>query len=108
MVRIWRVPCSELDRQHLLGEHAELHCIHGALAKSKRGEKGGYQRHPQTLRFKGHEGQLFARHCEQVYEMKQRGYNHRSPLEASALWEPYSYSLDEWTADAAVLEARKK
>ncbi|MBE3117098.1 hypothetical protein IMZ68_07835 [Candidatus Bathyarchaeota archaeon] len=25
MVRVWCVPISELDRQHLLGEHAELH-----------------------------------------------------------------------------------
>jgi hypothetical protein len=79
MVRIWCVPVHELDRQHLLGEHAELHCIVGALL----GKYKAYQNHPQTLRFKGHIEQLYYRHSQQVAEMQKRGYQHNSPLPSS-------------------------
>jgi hypothetical protein len=80
MVRIWCVPISELDRQNLLGEHAELHCIVGALhCKYK-----AYKNHPQTQRFKNRSEQLYARHTEQVTEMQKRGYRHNLPLPAVA------------------------
>jgi hypothetical protein len=72
MVRIWRVPVSELNRQHLLGEHAELHCIVGSLL----GKYKAYRHHPETLRFEGRLDQLYARHIEQVAEMQKRGYKH--------------------------------
>jgi hypothetical protein len=76
LVRIWCVPVSELDRQHLLGEHAELHCNVGALL----GKYKAYRNHPQTLRFKGRLDQLYFRHQEQIREMLKRGYKHNSPL----------------------------
>ncbi len=75
MVRIWAVPVSELDRQHLLGEHAELHCIVGALL----GKYKAYRNHPETLRFQDRIEQLYYRHDQQVAEMQKRGYNHHSP-----------------------------
>lgn len=68
MVRIWCVPVSTLDRQHLLGEHAELHCIYSVIVNHKK----GYSKHPQTLRFKNCIGVLVDRHNQQVAEMKRK------------------------------------
>ena len=93
LVRIWCVSVSELDRQHLLGEHAELHCIVGALL----GKYKAYQNHPQTLRFHGRIDQLYFRHGEQVQEMQRRGYRHNSPLPASST--PYVYTQEEYLRD---------
>lgn len=91
-MRIWHpIPCSELDRQRLLGEHRELHCIYTVLTQGKK----GYSRHPETLRWRGHLPALVARHNEQVEEMQARGWNHHSPLTAPrgsvewpGTWEP--------------------
>lgn len=102
MVRIWCVPVSELDRQHLLGEHAELHCIVGALL----GKYKAFQNRPQTLRFRGRIEQLYFRHGEQVLEIQKRGYNHNSPLPASR--EPYVCTKEEYKRDHAELLKRQK
>ena len=108
MVRIWCVPCSALDRQHLLGEHVELHTIHNALKKLAAGQAAGYQKHPQTLRFVGREGQLVTRHREQAAEMARRGYKHRSPL--ATIWAPatYGYTPQEHERDQAELGRRQR
>ena len=79
MVRIWCVPVSELDRRHLLGEHAELHCIVGSLLNKYK----AYRNHPETRRFEGRIEELYFRHTEQVEEMARRGYKHASPLPKS-------------------------
>lgn len=63
-------------RNHLLGEHRELHAIWNILVFGKR----GYAFHPETLRWKGKRKALFLRHKKLVQEMKRRGYNHQSPL----------------------------
>ncbi len=101
MVRIWCVPVSELDRQHLLGEHAELHCIVGAL----QGKYRAYSRHPETLRFKDHIEQLYFRHGEQVCEMRKRGYKHNSPLPFSS--QAYVCTKEEAQRDQAELLKRQ-
>lgn len=101
MVRIWRVPVGELDRQHLLGEHAELHCIVGALL----GKYKAYRNHPQTLRFEGRIGELYFRHNEQVLEMQRRGYRHDSPMPQSNT--PYRYTPEEYQIDHAELQKRQ-
>ncbi len=101
MVRIWCVPVSELDRQHLLGEHAELHCIVGALL----GKYKAYRNHPETLRFKGRIGELYFRHNEQAVEMLRRGYRHDSPLPQSST--PYRYTVEEYQRDHAELAKRQ-
>ncbi len=101
MVRIWCVPVSELDRQHLLGEHAELHCIVGALL----GKYKAYRNHPQTLRFNGRLEELYFRHGEQVLEMQRRGYRHESPLPQSD--KRYTYSPEEYQRDHAELDKRR-
>jgi hypothetical protein len=76
-VRIWDIEPSWLCRQHLLGEHRELHAAWTILTEGKR----GYSRHPEVLRWHGKLAALYARHEELVAEMTRRGYRHQSPLE---------------------------
>jgi hypothetical protein len=78
-VRIWDVPPHVLCRQHLLGEHRELHALWTILSQ----DKIGYSRHPETLRWKGKLAALYLRHDALVLEMTARGYQHHSPLDAS-------------------------
>ena len=78
-MRIWDLPTSKLCRNHLLGEHRELHAIWNILTRNKK----GYSRHPETLRWKGKLKALYSRHEDEVREMERRGYKHRSPLPAS-------------------------
>jgi len=93
-MRIWDTPCNNLCRQHLLGEHRELHCIWTVIIQKR---TGGYSNHPETNRWRKHLPALFARHAEQVREMKRRGWNHKSNLDGSLIatnedrqspWEP--------------------
>ena len=79
-MRIWDVPAALLCRQHLLGEHRELHGLWNILVKNRR----GYSRHPETLRWVGRLAALHARHEALVAEMARRGYRHATPLAASA------------------------
>ena len=76
-MRIWDLPASHLCRNHLLGEHRELHALRTILTHNKK----GYAHHPETLRWKGKLKALYNRHEELVAEMQRRGYQHRSPLD---------------------------
>ena len=76
-MRIWDISPNKLCRQHLLGEHRELHAIWVVLTQNK----DGYSRHPETLRWKGKLRALYIRHDLLVDEIKSRGYNHNSNLE---------------------------
>ncbi|MFH2106333.1 MAG: pyrimidine dimer DNA glycosylase/endonuclease V [Candidatus Micrarchaeota archaeon] len=76
-MRIWDVKPGKLCREHLLGEHRELHAIWSIITKSKK----GYSQHPETLRWKGKLKALYLRHEKLVGEMEKRGYCHRSPLD---------------------------
>jgi len=78
-VRIWDVPPQALCRQHLLGEHRELHGLWNVLTQGKQ----GYSRHPETLRWVGRTKALWLRHEALVAEMERRGYRHASPLDAA-------------------------
>lgn len=75
-MRIWDLPVEVLCRQHLLGEHRELHAIWSILVNDKQ----GYRNHPETRRWEGKLPMLWLRHELQVKEMAARGYNHASPL----------------------------
>ena len=75
-MRIWDIAPKELCRNHLLGEHRELHAIWSILTKGKK----GYANHPETLRWKNKLNALFLRHEKLVKEMKRRSYNHKSAL----------------------------
>jgi hypothetical protein len=101
MVRIWAVPVSELDRQHLLGEHAELHCIAGAL----QGKYKAYRNHPETIRFKNRIEQLYDRHKQQEAELTKRGYKHNSPIQGNT--QPYTYTEEEYKRDHQELAKRQ-
>jgi hypothetical protein len=76
-VRIWDVPPARLCRQHLLGEHRELHGLWNILVLGR----SGYRRHPEVRRWEGRLAALFHRHDALVAEMLRRGYNHASPLD---------------------------
>jgi len=76
-MRIWDVEPIRLCRNHLLGEHRELHAIWEILTKNKT----GYSKHPETLRWRGKLKALYQRHENLVKEMSRRGYLHHSPLE---------------------------
>ena len=75
-MRIWDLPPSCLCRQHLLGEHHELHALWNVLTLGK----AGYAAHPETLRWRGKLAALFRRHELLAAEMTKRGFKHASPL----------------------------
>ncbi len=75
-MRIWDIPPEKLCRNHLLGEHRELHALWTILTQ----EKKGYSNHPETLRWKGKLKALYLRHENLAKEMKRRGYRHNSFL----------------------------
>jgi uncharacterized Fe-S radical SAM superfamily protein PflX len=72
-MRMWMVNPRFMCRQHLLGEHAEIHMFIGTIRREKsvKGylEKGLLEVH-----------NLYNRHEELVEEMKRRGYNHQSDV----------------------------
>jgi len=76
-MRIWDIPVEKLCRNHLLGEHRELHAMWVVITQNKK----GYSKHPETIRWIGKLNALYLRHDKQVIEMENRGYNHQSPLD---------------------------
>ncbi len=115
-MRIWNVPCAELDSQHLLGEHRELHGLWTILVREaeqrQTGEKRqiGYANHPETRRWRGRLGAIFLRHDEEVAEMLRRGFTgHQSPLDRSLVggdsWELPPVTDEDLARDRADLVA---
>jgi hypothetical protein len=80
-MRVWDVEPSCLCRQHLLGEHRELHGLWNILTKHE--GKGGYSHHPETVRWVGKTKALYLRHEALVKEFTNRGYSHHTPLDKS-------------------------
>lgn len=78
-MRIWDIHPKYLCRKHLLAEHRELHGLWNILTKHS--AKGGYSRHPETLRWVGKTKALYKRHSKLVDEFTKRGYKHYSPLD---------------------------
>jgi len=76
-VRVWDLPVGLLCRQHLLGEHRELHAIWNILTLGKK----GYRNHPEVKRWENNLTGLYERHAAQVAEMTRRGWKHQSALE---------------------------
>ena len=73
IIRMWMVKPKYLCRQHLLGEHKELHMLAGCLQKGKniRGYLDDELLFPQLM---------YQRHDALVAEMFRRCYKHESPL----------------------------
>lgn len=78
-MRIWDLDPQYLCRRHLLAEHRELHAVWNIL--TLRSGRGGYARHPETLRWKGKLRALYGRRRLLANELIRRGYVHRSPLD---------------------------
>ncbi len=70
---MWKLPVKMMCRNHLLGEHLEMHMFVGCLNRNKSVEgylnKGLLEIH-----------NLENRHEKLVKEMLKRGFNHNSPL----------------------------
>ena len=77
IMRVWDISPSKLCKNHLLGEHRELHAMWSVITQKKK----GYSMHPETLRWHGKLKAMYQRHEKLVDEMKRRGYNHHSPLD---------------------------
>lgn len=78
-MRVWDIEPKYLCRKHLLAEHRELHGLWNIL--TKHGGRGGYSRHPETLRWVGKTKALYNRHEALIKEFTKRGYNHYTPLD---------------------------
>jgi hypothetical protein len=76
-MRIWDIKPDRLCRNHLLGEHRELHAIWQVIT----GNKKGYAHHPETMRWRGKLNALYRRHQALVAELICRDYQHLSPLD---------------------------
>ena len=72
-MRMWLVDPAGMCRQHLLGEHVELHMLVGTLerGKSLQGFLDGGLIDTSKIR---------DRHTDLTVEMMFRGYKHKSPL----------------------------
>jgi hypothetical protein len=99
-----------LNRQHLLGEHFELHVLVSTIVKKSAGRTDiGWLNHPETRRYENHLGMLYDRHNQQVQEMARRGYKHKSPLlPAEYVPEDFAYSDEDYQQDIAILASRQK
>jgi len=78
-MRMWNIEPSKLCRNHLLGEHFEIHKAIGNLKNSRKWTeslaKKGYLEPQNALK----------RHNKLVEEMKKRGYKHNSKLKISGI-----------------------
>lgn len=76
MTRMWCVDPGLLCRQHLLGEHKELHQLVGHISAGNLAAVRGHAERSQV-----DTSRIVERHAALVVEMDRRGYNHASPLE---------------------------
>jgi len=103
-LRVWDIPPSKLCRNHLLGEHNEIHALWSILINDKK----GFAKHPETLRWKGKLNALYNRHQEIVHEMEKRNYNHESLLDKTkAIGDKFQYEFVN-TVEEQILILRKK
>ena len=73
-MRMWKVNPKVMCRQHLLGEHLEMHMFKGCWEKGK--SVSGYIEKGLVEMT-----EVKNRHDELVIEMSRRSYNHKSPME---------------------------
>jgi hypothetical protein len=73
-MRMWLVDPTIMCRNHLLGEHVEIHMFIGAIDRGQ-SVKGYLQNGLLEIH------SLYMRHEELVEEMKRRGYSHFSDLD---------------------------
>lgn len=107
-MRMWLVDSKIMCRQHLLGEHRELHAFVGTI-KKKRNVFGYIRNNLLDVEL------LSTRHEELVMEMNRRLYNHHSPLpkiEEELIEDIKFYKVDREKAKSDLLsrcpECRKR
>lgn len=99
-MRMWMVDPKVMCRQHLLGEHSELHKFLPSWRKQVRidGRIAGNAMEPLSYE---------ARHEALVAEMEARGYTHQSPLDTPDFSylpvEQVTYRVDRDAALAALV-----
>jgi hypothetical protein len=104
---MWKVDPAKMCRQHLLGEHVEMHMFVGTLSKGK--NLSGYINGGLV-----DISYIVTRHMELAAEMFRRGYKHKSPLflpkilPLSLSFEDYDRSLIDIEANEAELRRRCK
>lgn len=76
MTRMWMVDPTKLCKNHLLGEHKEIHQLLGSVRKGH--SLDGFVRNKLIQPCS-----VVERHDELVVEMKRRGYNHHSDINVS-------------------------
>jgi hypothetical protein len=104
-MRIWDLPVDRLCRDHLLGEHRELHALWVILIE----DRPGYRHHPETRRWEGRLPALYRRHENQAAELARRGWRHASPLDpapARGSTAPQNAFVDPVTVQVARLRAK--
>jgi hypothetical protein len=98
---MWNVDPTKMCRNHLLGEHLELHMFANALANNK----------PKLTGFvnKGllHMENIVLRHKILAEEMKNRNYNHKSPLEMPKALPDY-VTVELWTTNLIDIEKNER
>lgn len=75
---MWNVDPQLMCKQHLMGEHVEMHMLREAIRKHPHGEaiaKGHAKKGQVNTR------KIQERHDELVAEMESRRFNHDSPLD---------------------------
>jgi hypothetical protein len=102
-MRMWMVPPKLMCRQHLLGEHLELHMFATTIKQGKK-IKGFINNNlcePLSLE---------KRHEELVQEMIKRKYNHKSPFpklkeeDLSYLYEDIDKTIDSQKSEKDLME----
>lgn len=73
-MRMWNTKPSLMCRQHLLGEHLEMHMLVGAIKKGKSIKGFVTTGLVRVIEIQN-------RHDSLAKEMTNRGYNHKSPLD---------------------------
>lgn len=68
-MRIWDIPPEHLCRNHLPGEHRELHAVWAVITDGRR----RYAAHPETAMWRGKMRAPYLRHEAPVAEMCRRG-----------------------------------
>ncbi len=88
MTRMWMINPKKLCRNHLLGEHKEVHQVVGSILKNKsiKGhiEKGQVEVH-----------NILKRHEQLSKELNRRGYNHKSPIKEFKFWKAGKIDIKE-------------
>ena len=92
-MRMWMIDPQLMCNKHLLGEHVETHMLEGSLKKG-RSLAGFINNGLVDLE------RLGERHDQLAEEMKDRGMNHKSPINRRVSWTGGSVCL-LYTSDAA-------